>query len=178
MWLTIVLLLILGLVLLGVWVGISSLVGIIRTRVPLVHSSSAHAAAVFRSLGFSDATVFYELGSGNGRIVFLAERLGAGKAVGFELVSWAHSAARVRGWYSRSAAEFRNENFLQVPWTSVTVMYAYLLPELLGAVEQKFLAECAPGTVLVCKDFALPTLTPTRTITFEHPHRALIYVHS
>ncbi len=165
-------------VVLGVIIALSALIGIARTRVPLVHSSSAHAAAVFRTLGFSASTVFYELGSGNGRIVFLAEQLGAGKAVGFELVTWAYVVACLRARWVGSRAEFRNSDFLQSSWASVTVIYAYLLPELLGAVEQKFLVECAPGTVLICKDFALPTVTPSQIIPFEHPHRALVYVHS
>ncbi|MBP9686652.1 MAG: hypothetical protein KBD66_02525 [Candidatus Doudnabacteria bacterium] len=177
MWLTIFLFVILLVVLLGVWVGVSALIGVVRTRVPLVHSSSAHAAEVFRSLHFSHSTVFYELGSGNGRIVFLAERMGAGRIVGFELVTWAHALACLRTWYMRSRAEFRNEDFFQVSWAPATVVYSYLLPELLGDVERKFLAECAPGTVLVCKDFALPTLVPSRITSFEHPHRALMYVH-
>ena len=98
MWLTIFLFVILLVVLLGVWVGVSALIGVVRTRVPLVHSSSAHAAEVFRSLHFSHSTVFYELGSGNGRIVFLAERMGAGRIVGFELVTWAHALACLRTW--------------------------------------------------------------------------------
>lgn len=156
----------------------SALIGVIRTRVPLVHSSLVHAEQVFKELGFFDSTVFYELGSGTGPIVFLAERMGAGRVVGFELVSWAHAVAVVRSRWRGSHAEFQRANFLSADWKQATVLYTYLLPELLPAVYEKFMAECPPGAVLVCKDFGVPGKDPSKIYSFEHPHRMLVYMKS
>lgn len=119
--------------------------------------------------------VFYDLGSGDGMVVFLAEKLGAPRAVGFERMHWTHFWAKLKAHMRKSRAEFRRENFFEQPWNDATVLYTYLYPPLMGKVEEKFLAECAPGTTLIIRDFPLPNLKPDEVVDFRYPHNAFIY---
>src|SRR5579872_1228902 len=99
------------------------------TKVPFVPSSSEDAAKVFGELNLSKKDIFYELGSGDGRICFTAERLIGCKVVGFEL-GWAFWAiAQLRKYFSRSAVIFHRSNFFNYSWSEATVIYCYLLTD-------------------------------------------------
>ncbi len=141
-----------------------------------MHSSETHAQAIFAAVGLGKESVFYELGSGDGRLVRLARKMGATRAVGFELVFWVHYYAKLVSWAKGVRVELKHTDFLQAQWSEATVVYAYLFPELLDAVVAKFYAECPTGAVLICKDFQAPSFAPDSVMEFESPHKAYIYV--
>ena len=107
--------------------------------------------------GIGPGDVFYDLGSGDGRLVIAAARRGA-KAVGIELT-------RVRIWYSRvliklagvsSRAEIRREDFFAADISDATVVHLYLLTETHEKLKDKFLKELPVGTRVVATGFPIP----------------------
>ena len=60
--------------------------------------------------------VFYDLGSGNGKVVFLVEKLSGAKTKGFEQTLWTHWWAKLKGLIIQSRAEFVNRNFFKTDW--------------------------------------------------------------
>jgi hypothetical protein len=154
------------------FVMLSSLVGFVRTRVPFVPTSDSDVKLIVEKLKVSSSNVFYDLGSGDGRVVFLVNKLTGAKGVGFELTWWTHLLAQarlriidLRFKRSKGEVEFRNEDFFKTSWNEATVIYGYLYPPLMGRVEEKFLADCKPGTVAVIRDFPFPNLEPSEIIT-------------
>lgn len=149
--------------------------GFWRTRVPYVRSKTADTLKVLKAAGLRDGQVFYELGSGDGRVIFLAEQLAKVQAVGFELTPWVHMTAKFHAWRKGSKARLLRQDFFATSWKDADVIYCYLYPPLMRSVEEKFLTETKPGSVLISRDFKLPNLQPVQEVVFDKKHNAFIY---
>lgn len=149
--------------------------GFWQTRVPYVRSNSKDTAKVLDKIAWKDTDVFFDLGSGDGRVVFMVEQKGVTRLIGFELTVWTFLQARVKKYMRKSNARFYRKNFFNEPWSGATVIYCYLYPPLMHSVEEKFLRECASGTILISRDFPLPTLRPVEVINFNRPYNAYMY---
>jgi SAM-dependent methyltransferase len=108
-----------------------------------------------------------DLGSGDGRIVIAAAKLYGAHGVGVELDPDLVAAARANAQRVGVAplTDFVNGDVLKTDLSRASVVTAYLLPWLMEALEQKFLAELAPGTRIVSHAFAMSGWEPDKTET-------------
>ena len=99
--------------------------------------------------------VVYDLGSGDGRLVFAAIERGAGKAVGVELnparVREAEESARKKGIESR--VEFVEADLMDVSLSDATLVVTYLFSTASTALKPKFEAELRAGARVVMESF-------------------------
>lgn len=153
----------------------SAFLGFLLTRVPFVPTYASDVEFFVKKLGISTKDTFYDLGSGDGKVVFLVEKLSGAKAKGFELTWWTHWLARAKKIFKKSRAQFVNRNFFKQDWSEATVIYGYLYPPLMGRVKEKFLTECKPGSIAVIRDFPFPGLEPTEKIYRPKNHELYIY---
>lgn len=153
----------------------SAFFGFVRTRVPFVPTGNKDAEFVAKHLGIGKKDIVYELGSGNGKMCFIINRLTQARCVGFELTWWTHLWAVLR-LRKHSHIEFRRENFFNADWSEATVIYGYLYPPLMPRVKEKFLQECRPGTKAIMRDFFLPGLKPEKVYERENDHQIYLYV--
>lgn len=145
------------------------------TRVPYVRSNWEDTKKLLARVPMASTDTFYDLGSGDGRVVFMAEQMYDVRGVGFELTFWTYFQAVLKKRRKRSGVQFLRKNFFKESWENANVIYCYLYPPLMRSIEEKFLADCKPGTILVSRDFALPTLRPSEVVNFKAPHNAFIY---
>ena len=96
MFLTIFLFLFLIFIVIILFVMTSSLLGFLITRVPYVPTSENDIRFVAEKLNITSADVFYDLGSGNGQVVFLVNALTGAKCVGYELTWWTYWWSKIR----------------------------------------------------------------------------------
>jgi hypothetical protein len=153
----------------------SSFLGFIITRVPFVPTYKGDIEFIVKKLGINSADVFYDLGSGDGKVVFLVEKLSGAKVKGFELTWWTHLLAQLKKSVRRSRAQLVNRNFFKQNWSDANYIYGYLYPPLMGRVEEKFLADCKPGSVAIIRDFPLPNLKPVEVYNLPKKHEIYIY---
>lgn len=153
----------------------SAFIGFVFTRVPYIRSNTRETMALLGRITMDEGATFFDLGSGDGRVVFLAEELHKVQGVGFEMTIWTHYHALLKKRWRNSKAMFYRKNFFLEPWFEADVIYAFLYPPLMGKVEKKFLNECRPGAILICRDFPLPNLEPVEVVDFKPPHNAYIY---
>ncbi|MCX6797411.1 MAG: hypothetical protein NTX98_02955 [Candidatus Doudnabacteria bacterium] len=173
----------------------SAFLGFLLTRVPFVPTRRGDIEFIVKKLGITSRDVFYDLGSGNGKVVFLANQISGAKCVGFELSLWTHLFAlikrKVHPVKSRIAGtaeqlfngvksekhkiEFRNQNFFKHSWSEADYIYCYLYPPLMGRVEEKFLADCKPGSVAIIRDFSFPNLKPIEIYYMPKKHEIYVY---
>ncbi len=157
------------------FVMLSGLIGIVLTRVPFVPTNASDIKFIVEKLNISSRDIFYDLGSGDGKVVFLVEKLSGAKCVGFELTWWTYALSVLRSKLKNQNAKFKNQNFFKHNWAEADYIYAYLFPPLMGRVEKKFLADCKNGSIAIVRDFPFPNLKPIKQYGTAKGHSIFIY---
>ncbi len=157
-------------------ISITEMLNFLQTRVPFVPTAKADLVYMVQKAGITADDYVYDLGSGNGKVVFAVEELSGARAKGLQRGGWTQWYAQLRRLVTGSKAEFVTGNFFNHPWNEASVIYGYLYPPLMSFVEQKALAECRPGTKLVIRDFKLPNLHPQEVWETPAGHTMYYYV--
>lgn len=165
----------LGFALVLLFIITSAFIGFVITRVPFVPTSEGDIRYIVEKLGITSRDVFYDLGSGDGKVALLVEKLSGAKVRGYELTWWTHLLAKIKAKASGSKAEFKNQNFFKVNWSEANIIYCYLYPPLMARVEEKFKAEMNPGSIAVVRDFPFPNLEPDQVLVMPKKHEIYIY---
>jgi precorrin-6B methylase 2 len=115
-----------------------------------------------------------DLGSGDGRIVIAAARRFGARGLGIELdgelVKASQENARHAGVAER--VSFVQGDVLSADFSAASVVTVYLLPELIGKLQSRFVAELKPGTRIVSHAFRMSGWTPvaSETLRVAGPH--------
>jgi len=135
--------------------------------ISLIPTPAEHVEFFFELAPVSADDVVYDLGSGDGRLVFAAIEHGAGKAVGVELnpehVASTRKKAKEMGLENR--VEFINADVMDVDLSSATVVFCYLITAASIALRPKFETELKPGTRVVMESFPIPDWEPDQVLT-------------
>ncbi|MBI2329857.1 hypothetical protein HYU94_00500 [Candidatus Daviesbacteria bacterium] len=112
---------------------------------------------------------FYELGSGDGRVVFEAANLGA-DSIGIEQ-SW------IRVLHSRSKrvknAKFLHGNIFSKTYSDADIIYIYLLPKGVSRLEEKLKKELKKGSVIITQTYHFPNWKPFKKLDNFYLYRSL-----
>ena len=126
--------------------------------VPWVPTMSEFINGFFELAPVSSSDVVYDLGSGDGRLLFAALENGAGRCLGIDIdvkkVNEARESAKKKGLESK--VTFIEGDFLEQDLSEATVILCYLFPEALRALKPKFERELKPGTRIVSEVFTVP----------------------
>ncbi len=152
-----ILILILGL-LAGCALGLSWFAG---SDAPYVPTQMRLINKVLKAAGVKKDKVFYELGSGDGRVVIEAAKLGA-KSNGVEQ-SW------MRVWYSRyksrmegtnKMTHFCHGNVFDRNYYPADIVYIYLLQKAVDKLEDKLKKELNPGAIVITQTYHFKNWKP------------------
>lgn len=124
-------------------------------RSPFVPSNRRTIEKMLRLAKIKKSDIVFDLGCGDGRIVFGAEKLGA-KAVGYEISLFVWLLAQLRRYLTKSKSEIRRANFFQADLRKADVVFCYLLPHVMKALEPKFRRELPKGARIISAGFSLP----------------------
>ncbi len=103
---------------------------------------------------------FYELGSGDGRVVLAAAKLGA--------ISYGIEQSWLRVWYSRHQARklklqnahFYHGNIFDRNYYPADVVYIYLLNKAVNRLEKKLQKELKPGAIVITQTYHFKNWSP------------------
>lgn len=128
---------------------------------PYVPSNNKLVSKVLKAAGVKKGKVFYELGSGDGRVVVEAAKLGA-KANGIEQ-SW------LRVWISRynsrkastnKETHFCHGNIFDRNYYPADIVYIYLLKGAVLKLEKKLKEELNKGAVIITQTYHFKNWKP------------------
>ncbi len=153
----------------------SAFIGFLITRVPFVPTYADDIKLIVDKLKISSKDTFYDLGSGNGKVVFLVEKLSGAQVTGYELTLWTHLWARIQKILMRSKAKFIRRDFFKQDWSQANIIYCYLYPHLMGRICDKFRAEMKPGSVAVVRDFPFPNMIHSEKYHLPKEHEIYVY---
>ena len=125
---------------------------------------------IVAALELQVGSVFFELGSGDGRIVLAAAKLQPGaKCTGIEFAL----APTIMTWFAYKKAgkplnaSFRKEDMFKVDLSEATHIFCYLFPQVMADLHEKFKRELKPGTRVVACDFKILSKEPLKTIALS-----------
>lgn len=154
----------------------TEMLNFVQTHVPFVPTAKIDLIDMIARAGITREDLVYDLGSGNGKVVFTVEQQTGARAKGFQRGGWTQWYAQLRKRLTGSKTEFVTGNFFDHSWSEATVIYAYLYPFLMRSVEEKALEDCRPGTKLVVRDFYLPTLKHANSWHTPTGHTMYLYI--
>jgi len=119
----------------------------------------------FELTQISSSDIVYDLGSGDGRLLFAALEKGAGQVVGVELDPELVRSARetTKSKDVEDRATFIEADVMEVNLADATLILCYLYPTASEALRPKFESELKPGTRVVMETFGIPDWKPVRT---------------
>ena len=126
---------------------------------PFVPSTNRVSDIMIRFADIKKGTVVYDLGSGNGKLLFLSAKKG-GMAKGLEINPYLVLLSNIRSFFSpfRDNVHTYWKNFWNVNLSEADVIFIYLLPWKMKKLEEKLLRECKKGTLIVSNSFIFPHL--------------------
>ncbi len=119
----------------------------------------------FKLARVTHTDVVYDLGCGDGRLLFAALDLGAGRAVGIDLdpdqLDKARKTAREKAIEDR--VEFVQADVMDVDLSPATVVLCYLITAASAALKPKLETELRPGARVIMESFPVYGWKPVET---------------
>ncbi|MFH0769407.1 MAG: class I SAM-dependent methyltransferase [Chloroflexota bacterium] len=129
-----------------------------------------HIEGFFEMAPVSSSDVVYDLGAGDGRLLFAALDRGAGRAVGVELdperVRTAREEAKKKALEDKIT--FLESDVMEANLSNASVIFCYLCTAASTALKPKFESELKPGCRVVMETFPVPGWKPVRTSKKEY----------
>lgn len=139
------------------------------TGAPFVPSTKHVATAMVDIAQIKKGMTIYDLGSGDGRLLFLAAARGA-HAIGLEINPYLVALTFLKTWCSpyRKTVKTYWKNFWRADFSHADVVFIYLLPWRMDQLEKKLLREMKPGSTIVSNSFIFPHIPCTQKDEAHH----------
>ena len=140
-----------------------------RSKVPFVPVPNSILKDIHKALGVKDGSVVYDLGCGEGRVLFYISRLVPNaRYIGIENSTLPLILARLRSWWHRKTTKTEiqiiNQDFFKYDLLNATHIFTYLYPNVMDDLLPKFDKELKKGTKLVSVTFKFTTKQPISEI--------------
>ena len=146
----------------------------VEWQVPFITTPEEVVERMLELAGTRADDLVVDLGSGDGRIVIMAGRKFGARGLGIELdqrlVDKSRDNARAAGVAER--VSFVQGDVLTADISKASVVTVYLLPGLIGRLQQRFTGELRPGTRIVSHAFGMTGWAPDRSVLIrvKGPH--------
>ena len=154
---------------------ISSFVFLVITKVPYVPSKKSIVEELFKQFQFPVKATFADVGSGDGRVVYYAEKHGLISS-GYEISTLPYLLSLFWKLIYRSRSKIYCRNFQKQDLSQYQYIYCYLFPEIVDQVWQKIQKESPSGTYFICNTFALKSVQPLKVIK-DHKQKPILYIY-
>ena len=152
-------------ILIGCLIALSWFAG---SDAPYVPTKMDSIKKILKMAGVKKGKKFYELGSGDGRVVLEAAEMGA-KAYGIEqsflrvlLSRW--KAQKLASHISSGKADFIHGNIFKRSYSDADIIYIYLLHKGVAKLEYKLKKELKKETVIITQKYHFPSWKPYKKI--------------
>ncbi len=149
---------ILGLTLLMLITAIVSLF----LQVPYVPTKKQVVQKMLKVAGLKNNAVVYDLGCGDGRLLFEAEKIKKIQAKGYELAPIPYLLAQIKKRLSHSKITIALSNFFSANLKDANIIFCYLGPETMSALYKKIKKECKKGTKIISNTFSIKGVKPSK----------------
>lgn len=148
-------------ILLGCFIALSWFAG---SDAPYVPTKMDHIRKILKLAGVKKGKKFYELGSGDGRVVIAASKLNAdsfGVEQSFLRVIYSRIKARQK---NIKKAHFYHGNIFARSYIDADIVYIYLLQKAVDRLEEKLKKELKKGSVIITQTYHFPNWKPYKKL--------------
>ncbi len=150
-----------GGILLGCVISLSWFAG---SDAPYVPTKMDHIRKILRLAGVKKGKKFYELGSGDGRVVLVAAKLGA-ESIGIEQSFLRVIYSKYKSWILKfKKAHFYHGNIFSKNYSKADIVYIYLLTKGVKKLEEKLKKELKKGSIVITQTYHFPNWKPFKKV--------------
>ena len=128
--------------------------------VPYVPSKRKVIDALLEFVPKKNNLKVYDLGCGNGRVLFRLEKKKGIVGTGYELAPLVFIFAIIQKWLRRSKVKIQCANFFYKNLSDADIVLCYLTPKILEKLGEKLQNECKKGTLIISHTFKIAGLKP------------------
>lgn len=136
------------------------------TRVPYAPTPKNTIEKILDLIHVRPGERLYDLGAGDGRVLFAAEKRGA-RARGFELSPFSYIRTAVKIKLTQSRAQIFFKNFFFADLGDADIIFCFLVGAVMLKLEKKLQKELKPGAMVISYGFSFPGWKPAQIITPE-----------
>ncbi len=129
---------------------------------PFVPSARKRTEAMLRLANLKSSDIAYDLGFGDGRLIFAAAKK-VKKAIGYELSVPLYLFGLIRKVLGFSRVKIRFGNIWSQDYRDADVIFCYLLPKAMKQFYKEVWPTLKPGTRVVSNAFAIHEIQPIKT---------------
>ncbi len=122
---------------------------------PFVPTPMEAVRKMLKLANIKKGEVVYDIGCGDGRMVYLAVKECGAKGTGFELSPFVYLLAIIRKLFWRSKARILFRNFKTQSFKDADVIMCYLMPETLDKLRPKLESELKKGARIISYAFRI-----------------------
>jgi len=137
---------------------LQAIITIARTKVPFARTPDENIEKIFTELkkqNILSGFLFYDLGCGDGRILFEAEKRGY-KSTGYELSLYQYLRGRARKKFSESKVKIIRKDFMGQDLSGADVIFTFLVGKVMSRVGKKLKNNLKKGVIVISYDFKIP----------------------
>lgn len=128
---------------------------------PFVPTFKKTAKEMIKQAKLKPADIVYDLGCGDGKLIFMADKEGIKKGVGYELNPFLTFYAKAKSLFLRKKnLKFYVKSLWSADLKDCDKLFVYLMPPMMKKLESKVISEMKPGAMIISNSFGFPNLKP------------------
>ena len=137
----------------------SGLIVFAIVKVPFVPAPKKGVEKMLKLAKIKPKEKIYDLGCGNGNVIFKAEQKYHAQAIGFEISPWPYLLAQFRKFVKTYQAKIYFKNFLKQDLSNADIIFCYLMPSACQKLAKKLDKELTSKTRIISYGYELPNFT-------------------
>jgi len=136
-----------------------------RGYAPLVSTKTDILDKIVKEIELASGAKVFELGAGSaGFLRAVEKKFPATVLTGVEYSFWPWLTTKLQLAWRKSKIRIIKGDLFKINLREADLIYCYLNPKMMRALESKFKAECKPGTEIISQAFPLPDLAPIKVL--------------
>lgn len=131
-------------------------------QVPYVPTKKRVMRKMIEVAKLKNNEVVYDLGCGDGRLLFEAEKTKKVLTTGYELAPIPYLLAQVHRFFYNSKTNILMANFFNANLKDANIIFCYLGPETMAKLYKKIRHECKKGTRIISNTFTVQDIKPKK----------------
>lgn len=131
-------------------------------RVPYVPTKKQVAQKMIKVAHLKKDDTVYDLGCGDGRLLFEAEKSVKIHAKGYELAPIPYFFAKIQQVFLKSKTNIQMANFFGADLKDANIIFCYLSPDIMVKLYKKIKKECKKGTKIISNTFSIHGVKPSK----------------